>query len=63
MTHYCNGNPCTICHPVYQTTCAAPPTFQTWSGVVNATWPPGPARLHPDDIEAIAKRVAELLAK
>jgi hypothetical protein len=26
------------------------------------TWPPEPKRLHPDDIEAIARRVLELMA-
>lgn len=39
------------------------PTWPAAGTTATITWPPAPARLHPDDIEKIAQRVFELLEK
>jgi hypothetical protein len=51
-SHGCLGNPCTICNP--------PPT-NIYVGDSWAWTPPRPQHLAPEDVEAIAQRVAELL--
>lgn len=46
--------------PAAPSVCCAPqPTFQSFA--CTATWPPAPPRFSDEDVERIAKRVAELL--
>ena len=59
--YWCNGMHhvvgCQMCHS-YPCTCTS---GWGWAGTTTFKWPPDPQRLHPDDIEAIAKRVVEMM--
>lgn len=60
--------PCTVCgqywcNGIHHITPTYVPEAPAWTGNTTMTlrWPLSPERLHPEDIEAIAKRVVELL--